>query len=185
VEAWLAADRTVTAPAAPAEHLPPAIAQSFRRQTVPLFRGTFTPPARNTRPLTADEMGTIKAAKLNLVLFGADAGEAYRNKSILLNGRRLAQAPVSPEDSWKAVTVDLKADQLALLKLENVLEVTNCGGDFFKFTGAALVVQLPDGTWVESTLDDTVHCSSPGWAYTEGRIFKDEKSEPIKLTFTR
>jgi len=58
--------------------------------------------------------------------------------------------------------------------------VANCGGDCFKFTDAALAVQLPDGTWVESQRDGGVYCGGGGWLYHEGSGFA-EKSPPIKL----
>ena len=63
------------------------------------------------------------------------------------------------------------------------MELTNAGGDCYKFTGLALAVRTADGAWVETPADAQVRSSVGNWLYTEGEVFKGERSGPLALDF--
>ena len=130
-------------------------------------------------------MKTIKAAKIHFAIFGVNGEEKYLNKPVTLNGIAIGILPTSPKhnlDAWNEAALDVPKDKLSLLAADNVTTVTNCGGDCFKMSDIGLAVQLPDGTWVESSRDLKVYCSvGPGWLYFEGTPFKNNASPEIKL----
>ena len=193
VSAWFIADRPVASPVGQAaglsastlEHLPFAISQNFRRQTVQLLPDTKLQRRREQRRITADDLATIKAAKLRIRVFDVNDQPQYRDKFIFLNGEKLIRVPANKGrlSAWQESIIDLKPEQFKLLKMENTLELSNAGGDCYKVGGMTLAVQLGDGTWVESTTDNRIHSSVGHWLYTEGEVFRGGKSGEIKLTF--
>ena len=86
-------------------------------------------------------------------------------------------------DAWQESIIDLTPEKMKRVKLSNVAELTNAGGDCYKFTGLALAVQLADGKWAESSADWTVRCSVGKWKYTEGKVFRGDRSGEIGLGF--
>jgi len=185
VSAWLAADRPVKARPAPRESIPFAISQSFRRQTVPLLADTKISQRTPRQTLNAGDLLTIKTAKMRLSVFDSNSEPQYRDKFIFLNGQKLACVPANQGtlSAWQSFILDLTPDQLEWVKMSNIVELTNTPGECYKFTGLALAVQLADGTWVQSTPDDTVHSSVANWVYAEGEIFKGDRSGEIRLSF--
>lgn len=183
IQAFLLADREVKAPAAPGEHLPPAVAQQTRRECTELLPRTNWTVQQPGATVTAAQLATVKAAKLRIAVFGTDEGPAYRDKFIFLNGEKLARIPFSKGDQWVVKTIDMTPKQLAWLKMDNTVTLNNCGGDMYKFSGLALAVQLPDGAWARTNCDTTVQCSMPSWSYAEGKMFKDGQSLPVALKF--
>ncbi len=185
VAVWLVADRPVTVRPLPAEHLPPAVAQGFRRQTVQLLAPTELPRRRQQRALSPADLATIKAARLRIRVFDVNGDPPYRDKFITLNGRQLASVPANRGElsAWQERIIELTPEQLTLLKLRNQLELGNAGGDCYKFAGLTLAVQLADGTWVESSTDAQVHTSVESWLYAEGKTFVQGTSGPVELVF--
>lgn len=186
VSAWFVADRpTSSAPAAGAEDMPLPISQMHRRQTVPLLREVRLERARPRRSLTQADLQTVVAAKLRIRVFDVNSEPQYQGKCIFLNGEKLMPIPPNTGElsAWQEFILDLTAEQRKLLRLSNSLSLDNAGGDCYKFTGLSLAVQLPDGTWVQGTTDETVHSSAEGWAYTEGEVFRDGTSGPITVEF--
>jgi hypothetical protein len=192
---WWVADRPLRDPLADwpqAEALPQApvgqllpVAQSFRRQTTCLLRDADLSLRRTPRGVTETDLRALKAAKLRFQGFDVNGEEQYRDKHIWLNGEKLAQIPPNRGEisNWQETILDLKSEQLGLVKLRNTVKLDTAGGDCFKFTGLCLAVQLADGTWVESSTDGGVYSSVAGWEYTEGTVFRDGRSPAIELTF--
>ncbi len=137
--------------------------------------------------ISAAQLKAIKAARLHLAVFGANPEDRYANKPVTLNGEVIGILPPNSRynvDQWAERVMEVPADKLAAVAAENVIIVSNCGGDDFKFGDAALAVQLADGTWVESNRASTVYCScgtGGGWLHHEGTGFS-QKSPPVKLT---
>ena len=186
VSVWLVMDRPVEVAAAPlAEHLPLAIAQQHRRQTVEVLGETTLKHEKAPQDITAKHLETIQAAKLRIVVFDANGEERYRDKFIYLNGQKVTQVPANtgPLSSWQESIIDLTVDQLERIRMSNVIVVDNPVGDYFKFGDVALAVQLMDGRWVESSHDDSVHSSIGDWAHAEGKVFVNKRSAEMTLTF--
>ncbi|MEN6347251.1 MAG: hypothetical protein ABFE16_18275 [Armatimonadia bacterium] len=191
LSAWFVADRPVsggdlkTAAPANSKPLPFAVSQGFRRQTLQIVPDTRLSRSQPQGSLTAADLATLKAGKLRLRVFGANSEPEYRDKFIYLNGEKLLPVPPNKGelDAWQEVVLDLKPDQLRLLKLENTLRLDNAGGDCYKFGAVALAVQLANGTWVQSSTEGRVYCSVEGWAYSEGQSFRNGTSGDLKLNF--
>lgn len=186
VSAWLVADRPVAERAAPdAERfLPVPISAGYRRQTTELLAET-TLNRRLDRTLTAEDLASVRAAKLRVRVFDSNGEPQYRDKDILLNGARIANVPANRGTlaEWDEVIIDLPAEVVAGLKLRNTVQLTNAGGDCYKFGGLALAVQLADESWVETAADRSVHSSVDNWLYTEGELFSEGRSREIVLGF--
>lgn len=192
---WWVADRPVRNPLADwprADALPPVpvgqllpVAQNFRRQTTCLLKDLDLSLRRAARGLTEMDLRSLKAAKLRIRVFDVNPEEQYQGKYIWLNGQKLAPIPANRGElsAWQETIIDLKPDQLELLKLRNQLQLDTAGGDCFKFSGLCLAVQLADGTWIESNSDAGVYSSVAGWEYTEGTVFRDGRSPTIELIF--
>jgi hypothetical protein len=192
---WWVADRPVRDPLAawpepnalaqvPVGQLLP-VAQSFRRQTTCLLAGADLRLQRAAQGLSPADLRTLKAAKLRIRVFDVNAEEQYQGKFIWLNGQKLAPVPPNRGElsAWQETVLDLKPEQLGLLKLQNQVQLDNAGGDCYKFGGLCLAVQLADGTWVESDSDAGVYSSVDNWAYTEGTVFTGGRSPVIELAF--
>jgi hypothetical protein len=145
-------------------------------------RATSAPAPAARRTLTADDLKTVRAAKLRIDEFGADEGR-YDCKYVELNGTRLGKLPTKSGDSWALKVFDLHPEQLALLKPSNELRIITECDDAWKFRNVTLAVQLADGTWVPSSCDPTVW-STPGWAYSEGKHWgRDGVAGPLTAGF--
>ena len=187
VSGYVVADVPVAATPVPDESLPFAISQDFRRVSVQAVPETRLERRQAQAPVTAEQLKSIKAAKLRIRVFDANGEEQYRDKYILLNGERIGLVPANKGtlSAWQETVIDLSPEQLGLVKMRNTLQLTNAGGDCYKFTGLALAAQLADGTWVESSADWQVCSSVPNWLYTEGKLFTGEKSPEITVVFGR
>jgi hypothetical protein len=186
IAAWLVMDRAVAAASSlPSEPLPLPISSGFRRQTVELLSETALAGRTNRGSLTAAQLNQIKAAKLRIIVFDSNGEPRYRDKFIQLNGQQLEAVPanVGALSAWQQHVIDLRADDIGRLKVANRLEVTNPAGDYFKFTGLSLAVQLADGTWVETKPNEDVHSSVAQWSHAEGKPFANGRSGVIELRF--
>jgi hypothetical protein len=140
-------------------------------------------PPTPEREVTAGDLRSARAAVLRIDTFGANAEEEYQAKAIELNGRPLGRVPSGGGDAWRLRTVDLTAEQLGWLALDNEVVVRTECGDAWKFRHLALAVQLADGTWVKTNTDATVH-SVADWAHSEGETWgPDGKAGPVRLRF--
>jgi hypothetical protein len=186
VSAWLVMDRAVEAEAAPAGELLPFLpSQHHRRQTHPLLPAALVPYRHAARKVSAEDLAGIKTAGVRLLVYGVNAGGPTGKKAIHLNGRPVARVPASAEpiDSWQERFVELDAAAAKRIALTNVLQLDNADRDYYKFRGLALAVQLADGTWVRSNVDEEAHTSVSDWAHFEGTGFQDGMSAPIPLSF--
>jgi hypothetical protein len=170
----------------------PSLPTPFAAQQADLLpiqapREVATIPPGGPATLLAAQLKTIKAARLHLAIFGANPEDRYANKPVALNGQVIGILPPHARynvDRWAERVMEVPTSKLAAIVAENVVTVSNCGGDCFKFGDAALAVQLADGTWVESNRASTVYCgcgTSGGWLYHEGIGFS-QKSPPVALT---
>lgn len=171
---------------APAALLPtPFAAQAadFARIQAP-HEVSATPPGGFAK-ISAADLKTIKGARLHVAVFGANSEERYRHKPVTLNGVEVGILPTNNPhrlDQWEEKTLDIPPDQWGILAARNVVAVAGCGGDCFKITDLALAVQLPDGTWAESTHDATIYCGvGPGWLHFEGTPFVGNRSPDVSL----
>lgn len=184
VSAWLVMDRQVEASGDALENIPLPVAQGYRRQTDCILAPTTVTAKVARDRLTAEELGSIRAAKLRIIVFDSNSDQRYRDKFIYLNDQRVARVPANtgPLSSWQEHIIDLQANQLRRLQLRNAVFVDNPVGDYFKFGGVALAVQLPDGRWVESSHTDDIHSSIADWSYAEGHTFVSNRSNHIPLS---
>jgi len=170
----------------------PSLPTPFAAQKADLIevqapREVRTIPPGGLTPLAGAELKNIKASRLHVAVFGANPEDRYADKPVTLNGVAIGILPPNARhatDQWVEQIMEIPADKLAAIAAENVVVVANCGGDAFKFGDAALAVQRPDGTWVESNRLSTVYCgcgTGGGWPHHEGVGFST-KSPPIKLT---
>ncbi|UCG16482.1 MAG: hypothetical protein JSV19_00285 [Phycisphaerales bacterium] len=186
IAAWLVMDRAVAeAENVPSERWPLPVSTGFRRQTVELLGETGFERRTGRHSLTTEQLKNIKAAKLRIVVFDSNGEPRYRDKFIHLNGEKFQAVPANtgPLSVWQQHVIDLPAEHLARLRLTNQVEVTNPAGDYFKFTGLSLALQLADGTWVETRCQTQVYSSTEQWHYAEGTPFIDARSGVITLGF--
>jgi hypothetical protein len=182
VSVWLVADRHVTAPPPPKDEIfPYLVSQNYRRQTRELLPEThITPPPVRTK-VSDKELQNARAAMLRVMVFGAEVD----NNTIGLNGSYLVNLPKNEgvNDSWEEKTIPLTPAQMKRLGRSNTFQIKN-GGDYFKVKGLSLVLQLQDGSWVRSSIEEIPHSSIRSWAHAEGKSFvKNKKSEEITLVF--
>ncbi len=159
--------------------------ESFlNRQTLEILPPTEFKSASNTRPVPPAQLQSITAAKLYMDLFGSDAGQ-FANKKLLLNGDPILTLPANKHgDNWEEFTLDLPAEALKKIALENKLRITNPSGDKFKFRNLTLAVKLPDGTWSATPPNTQIHCHDNDWAHFEGTPFQPNgESAEIILRF--
>jgi len=194
ISTWLIMDRPAGAGPAAAEeapdpeaayNLPLPISKGFRRQTVELLGETKLMGRANRACLTTEQLKTVTAAKLRIVVFDSNGEPRYRDKFIHLNGRKLAPVPpnTGPLSAWQQHVIDLPPNDLGRLKLTNQVVITNPVGDYFKFTGLSLAVQLPDGCWIETRPNGQTYSSIAQWAHAEGTLFTNGRSGVIELGF--
>ena len=134
--------------------------------------------------VTEAELRQAKAAKLRIETFGAQGGE-YEHKPMRLNGVELGNLPANrkPWDAWQEHIIDLPAEALKALRLDNEFAVTDETGDCFKVRGLAVAVQLPNGSWRETRYVDDVFCSVASWLHGEGKTMGPGEWEGIGIGF--
>ena len=186
IAAWLVMDRAVTEAAqGSSDEWPLPISGGFRRQTVELLGETKLARSVPRHAATAEQLQNARAARLRIVVFDSNSEPQYRDKLIYLNGEELAAVPANtgPLSAWQQEVIVVPIEHVRRLRTANQLEVTNAGGDYFKFTGLALAVQLADGTWVETQPHRQVYSSVAKWAHAEGIPFTENRSGTIELRF--
>jgi len=142
------------------------------------------PPWTTSAVIKPDELAKIKAARLRVELYDVDGG-ALANKFILFNGQQLCQIPISkgPIGVWQQEILDLPAEWLKRVAMNNEVQFANGPRDLFKLRGVALAVQTADGRWVTSSLSPQTYSSSHNWSYAEGEIFEGDASPKITVSF--
>jgi hypothetical protein len=146
------------------------------RETLDFDSAEFAPEA----PIDAPVLKTAAAAKLRIRVFGSDRDM----KLMSLNGIPAGMLPENgfPYDFWDDAVVDLPANVVRGLKLKNKFSVNNMGSDEFKFSDVAVSVQLADGTWRTTNIEQRVQSSLADWQYSEGAVFSG-LSKPVSLGF--
>ena len=129
-------------------------------------------PPETARRVTVDDLKAIRAAKLAIEVFGANAEAQYVDKRLSLNGAEIGRIGSNGVDRWDRRVIDLKPADLARIRLSNQVTLQGKGilGDAWKCRGAVLAVQLADGTWVKTAAHPTVY-GTKGWAFFEGTPF--------------
>lgn len=185
IDAWLVVDRPVDAKGGSLNDLPFPISQRHRRRTEHVASDVYRESRIERRFIRPLDPKKIRAAKLRIVVFDSNSEPRYRDKFIMLNGKKLARVPANghPLSAWKEHIIDLTPEQVLWLRPVNRVQVTNDCGDYFKFRGVALSALSNGGTWVESTTDPDVHSSVSDWSYAEGRPFENNRSGVIRLSF--
>jgi hypothetical protein len=186
VEAWIMCD--VAAAKAKLDVAvkdePWAVADGWRRRSAKVL--DYSLQSQNAvAGVTNEQIAGATEAALHIEVFGVEGGQ-YADKSILLNGTRIAQIPINNGgmiDEWEEKVVPLSAEQIKLLRRENAVVLTNDPGDCYKVRNVALAVKLADGRWVESEWDQDVWSSVDGWAWSEGKAFGGAKSPEIRVKF--
>lgn len=138
-------------------------------------------------PLRDEFLANIQAAKIYIDLFGADGRAPYGEKHIELNGSVLAAIPSKLGDSWGRQVIDLKPEQLKLIKRSNNIRMGGPGvaADSWKFRNVQLAVQRNDGTWWATVPDKTVYAHPKDWKYFEGTAISSKGEVPaIVLRFS-
>ena len=169
VEAWLLVDQ-------PAES-----GAGARRQTVAVLpRTTLAAVPVERRAATAAELAGAKARTLRIEAFGVNGGE-FGEKEVWLNGAKIGVLPVCGDD-WTRAALAVPA---TAVQPANTVEVRHNGReDKFKFRGAELRIELPDGTVVASGPQQDAQTSFEGWQYGEGAVFPSPTSSaPVALRF--
>jgi hypothetical protein len=183
-EAWVVADRPQAESPRPAGlHTPWPIAQGYRRDSARVA-DTVIERRQATEHLTDDDLAHLRDGKLRLEVFDVNGEPPYGDKWVLLNCERLARVPANRGElsAWAERFLDLKPEQLVRLGRANTVVLTNAGGDCYKFRGVALSLQKPDGKWVETPADEGTYSSVGGWLYTEGALFRGDRSPEITVT---
>lgn len=182
LQALLVADRPVTEPRDVARgRTPLPLGQGLRRASVKLLDAKLRRQA--TEHLTDTDLAGIQAGKLRFEIFDVNGEPQYADKWVLLNGERLARVPANKGElsAWQEVFLDLSPSQLARLKRDNTVVLTNAGGDCYKFRGVALSLQKADGRWVATPLDEGTYSSVGNWQYAEGEVFRGERSPEVRI----
>jgi len=139
--------------------------------------------AASQPPLTASDLAGITAAKLRLRVFGVSWRSGMT--SILINNAAVGSLPVNefPYVLWQDFSIDVPAQALKSIKLENKVVVTvMTGTEPFKFKGLALSVKFADGTWRNTDTAAGVQSAAGEWNFSEGETFKT-RSKPAILKF--
>ncbi len=151
-------------------------------------RSIYARPAAAAPPprkLAAKDLVGIRAAKIRIDVFGADAGAKYRDKQVVLNGRPVGLVPANARDAWDRVVLDLKPAQLRLVRKHNAVTLRGPGvaADAWKVRHVTLAAQLADGTWARTAAHKATW-SAKDWAHFEGTAIPDTGTVgPIELAF--
>jgi hypothetical protein len=164
---------------------PLPIGHEVRRELFEVLKPTRFAVQKPDVRITAEDLKSIRAAKLRIRVFDVNRQEKYAGKHLYLNGEKLCRIPPNPRalSAWDEVVLDLEPEDLRRIRIVNELHADNPPGDYFKFTGVTLSVQRADGRWAESTTEKTVHSSVMRWAHAEGVGFEKGRSKPFTLRF--
>lgn len=158
-EAWVLAD-VPTEPAGPAGVETPLSFPGQLRETVPVLAGAVAPPKR----VTAEELASATAARIELEVFGNDAGR-YGDKILFLGGTKIGTLPPC-KDAWQAARFELPA--AARARRDNTVVIrSHDPADKFKIRRIRIVLTLPDGGELAGPATGAF-VSDPDWAYAAG-----------------
>ena len=160
-EAWVIAD-VPTGEGRPAEGETPLSFPEQWRETVRVLAGPVAPPRR----ATAAEIAAATAARLELDVFGNDAGR-YGDKTLFLGGTKLGSLPPCG-DTWQPVRFELDAATRAALGPLNTVVIRAADAtDKFKVQRLRIVLTLPDGTELTGPAT-AAHVNDADWAHAAG-----------------
>lgn len=132
------------------------------RETVPVLAGPVAPPRR----ATAAEIASATAARIELEVFGNDAG-TYGDKTLFLGGTRIGTLPRCG-DGWQPARFDLDAAARAALRADNIAVIRGRDGtDKFKVGRLRIVLTLPDGSELAGPAT-AAFANDPNWAHAAG-----------------
>jgi hypothetical protein len=175
-EAWVLADVPTGGEAAGDGETPLSFAGQWR-ETVPILAGAVAPPRR----ATAAEIASATAARIELDVFGNDAGR-YGAKTLFLGGTKIGTLPQCG-DGWQAARFDLDAAARAALQADNTAVIrSHDATDKFKVQRIRIVLVLPDGGELAGPATGAF-VSDPDWAHAAGAkpFAADNDSGPIAL----
>lgn len=125
----------------------------------------------------------IKAAKLRMDVFGADAQPPFNKKFLALNGKPLGRVPASNGDAWTVRVVDVPVELLKDIRIGNIISITGATRDAWKFCNLTLAIQRADGTWIKSSTDSQIRCHDKNWAHAEGEPVPASGIVEVGLSF--
>jgi hypothetical protein len=175
-EAWVLADM-------PTGDEPPAGVEtplSFRghwRETVGVLAGPVAPPRR----ATAAEIASATAARIELEVFGNDAGQ-YGDKTLFLGEMKLGTLPPCG-DAWQVARFELEPAARAALRPDNTAVIRGRDPtDKFKVQRIRIVLTLPDGSELAGPATGSF-VSDADWAHAAGAkpFPKGDHSGPIAV----
>ena len=175
-EAWVLADM-------PTGDEPPAGVEtplSFRghwRETVGVLAGPVAPPRR----ATAAEIASATAARIELEVFGNDAGR-YGDKTLFLGEMKLGTLPPCG-DAWQVARFELEPAARAALRPDNTAVIRGRDPtDKFKVQRIRIVLTLPDGSELAGPATGSF-VSDADWAHAAGAkpFPKGDHSGPIAV----
>jgi hypothetical protein len=163
-EAWVLADVPEDRPP-PTGVATPLTFPGLVRETVLVHEGAVEPPPPPRRA-TPQEIAKATAARIELEVFGNDAGP-YGDKLLALGGMEVGALPKCGDD-WRPATLPLDATVRARLAAENTVSIRAASGvDKFKVRRIRIVLVLPDGTELASPASGAF-VNDPAWAHAEG-----------------
>ena len=179
VEAWVITENNV-ATTTRANELSPLTFTGVNRQT------TRVMPLTNWTPVPAPKisfntalLSEIQTADLSIEVFGINAG--YGEKTLYLNQQKIAVLPTGG-DQWKAFHVNLNAEQIKALKLQNDIEVqAPVNEDKFKVGKISLKLTLKDGR-MSTVKSPEIFTSHSDWAYFEGKVFQLNSEKNLRVS---
>jgi hypothetical protein len=175
-EAWVLAD-VPTGDEPPAGLETPLSFRGHWRETVPVLAGPVAPPRR----ATPEEIASATAVRIELEVFGNDAGR-YGDKTLFMGETRLGVLPACGDD-WKAARFELDPAARTALRADNTIAIRSPDAtDKFKVQKIRLVLVLPDGTELTGPAT-TAFVSDPDWAHATGAepFAKGDDSGPIPV----
>jgi len=159
-EAWVLADLP-TANGPPADRPTPLSFPGSYRETVPVLAGPVAPPRR----ATPAEIAAATAARIELEVFGNDAGR-YGDKTVALAGAAVGVLPACG-DAWRPASLPLDAEARGRLAAENIVSIRSSDpADKFKVRRVRIVLELPDGTELTGP-SSKAFVSDPDWAHAD------------------
>jgi len=163
-EAWVLADVAEDG-ASPAGVETPLTFPGALRETVLVREGAVEPPPPPRRATPA-ELAAATAARIELDVFGNDAG-AFGAKTLSLGGVDVGVLPKCG-DGWQRATLPLDAAARARLAAENTVVIRAADpADKFKVRRIRMVIVLPDGTEVAGPATGAL-VNDPAWAHAAG-----------------
>jgi len=174
-EAWVLADVPTNDPAGGGET--PLSFPGQWRETVGVLAGPVAPPRR----ATAAEIASATAARIELEVFGNDAG-GFGDKTLFLGDRKVGTLPPCG-DEWRTARVELDAAARAALRADNTAVIRGRDAtDKFKVGRIRIVLTLADGSEVAGPAT-AAYVNDPDWAHAAGAepFAAGDDSGPIPL----